>query len=137
AADANRNFPIGQHTLVQQRIDQIEHGRLGGAEHLSRGDRVQTRFARTWHRQSCTKVYGGHGPVTVIAYPCLDSARASRPASALNAAARARGTRNAASRSSGPCSTGSSLAERRFASFDRPSSRSYSPTTVSRACVAS
>ena len=78
-------------------------------------------------------MYGGHGPLTVIPYPCRESVWASRAVRALNDAARARGTRNAASSRSGPRCGGSSLAGRRFASLDLASSRSYSFATVLRA----
>src|SRR5206468_11021397 len=127
--DAERDVAVGHHSLVQQRIDQIEHGRLAGPEHVSRDRDVRVRFAHTWHRQSFTNVYGGQGPLTAIVYPCFASVRASRAASALNEAARAFGTRNAASSRSGPPVTGSSLAARRLASFDRASSRWYKPAT--------
>src|SRR5262245_11093543 len=133
ARNAERDVAVGHHSLVQQRIDQIEHGRLAGLEHVSRSGDVRVRFARTWHRQSCTNVYGGQGPLIANAYPCFASVRASRAASVLNAAARAFGTRNAASSRSGPPVTGSWLAARRLASFDRASSRSYNPATTSPA----
>src|ERR1041385_5483406 len=94
----------GRHdTLVEQLVDQVEDGRLRSLEHIFGDGRIAlgpsastssqwqgrasgatraglTAVATADAIHSCTKEYGGHGPVSVIPYPWRARARASRPA---------------------------------------------------------
>ena len=63
--EAQRDVAVHHHAFGQQVVEQIQYRRVTGLQDLVGHRRVPCPFARTRHHQSCTKEYGGHGPVRV------------------------------------------------------------------------